>query len=127
MHSELPQFSMPGENQVRLAAESFRLLADPTRVKIVWALLQGESSVTCLAELAGAAPAAVSQHLAKLRLAGLVQGRRQGAFVYYKAANSHVRALLEEALFRADHTDRSLGDDADHTHGLQAERARGQS
>jgi len=121
MHSEMPPISMPAERQVQLAAESFRLLADPTRVKILWALLQGESSVTCLAELAGAAPAAVSQHLAKLRLAGLVQRRRQGTFVYYNAANSHVRALLEEALFHADHTDRSLIDDVDHTHDLAAE------
>jgi len=116
MHSELPPLSMPAERQVELAAQSFRLLADPTRVKILWALLQGESSVTCLAELAGAAPAAVSQHLAKLRLAGLVHGRREGTFVYYKAANAHVRALLKEALFHADHADRQLDDDVEHRH-----------
>lgn len=119
MHSDLSSPSMPSDRQAQLAAESFRLLADPTRVKILWALLQGESSVTCLAELAGAAPAAVSQHLAKLRLAGLVQGRRQGTFVYYKAADSHVRALLAEALFHADHADRGLGDDAQHTHEVE--------
>lgn len=116
MHSELPSLSMPADRQVQLAAESFRLLADPTRVKILWALLQGESSVTCLAELAGAAPAAVSQHLAKLRLAGLVQRRRQGTFVYYKAADSHVHALLAEALFHADHAERGLDDGTHHTH-----------
>ncbi len=101
---------MPNEEQAHLAAEAFRLLADPTRVKILWALLQGESSVTCLAELLGAAPPAVSQHLAKLRLAGLVTGRREGTFVYYSAADVHVRALLAEALFHADHTDRGLPD-----------------
>jgi len=58
---------------VHLAAESLRLLGDPTRIKILWALLQGESSVACLADLVGASPTAVSQHLAKLRLAGLVR------------------------------------------------------
>lgn len=116
MHFELPSLSMPGDRQVQLAADSFRLLGDPTRLKILWALLQGESSVTCLADLAGAAPAAVSQHLAKLRLAGLVQGRRQGTFVYYRAANSHVRTLLAEALFHADHAERDLGDDTPHSH-----------
>lgn len=103
---------MPDNEQVHLAAEGFRMLADPTRIKILWALLQGESSVACLAELVGATPTAVSQHLAKLRLAGLVRGRREGTFVYYSAADVHVRALLAEALFHADHTDRDLPDHA---------------
>lgn len=108
MHKSQPEFDMPGDEQVHLAAESFRLLADPTRIKVLWALLQGESSVACLAELAGAAPTAVSQHLAKLRLAGLVKGRREGTFIYYSAANDHVRSLLSQALFHADHIDRDL-------------------
>ncbi|MGP3911246.1 ArsR/SmtB family transcription factor [Nonomuraea sp. 10N515B] len=106
MHTSLPDFDMPNEEQVHLAAESFRLLSDPTRIKILWALLQGESSVACLAELADAAPTAVSQHLAKLRLAGLVKGRREGTFVYYRAADEHVRRLLTEGLYHADHIDR---------------------
>lgn len=119
MHSTIPDFRMPDEEQVHLAAESFRLLADPTRMKILWALLQGESSVACLAELVGAASTAVSQHLAKLRLAGLVRGRREGTFVYYSAADVHVRQLLEQALFHADHADRDLPDhpaDQHHPH-----------
>ncbi|WP_214367766.1 ArsR/SmtB family transcription factor [Pseudonocardia sp. H11422] len=92
---------MPHPEDVRRAAESLRLLADPTRIKILWALLQGETSVACLAELVGAAPTAVSQHLAKLRLAGLVEGRREGTFVYYSVEGRHVRALLNEALGHA--------------------------
>lgn len=101
---------MPSEEQVNLAAETFRMLADATRVKVLWALLQGESSVACLAELVGASPTAVSQHLAKLRLARLVRARREGTFVYYSAADVHVRRLLDEALFHADHTDQDLPD-----------------
>jgi DNA-binding transcriptional ArsR family regulator len=108
MHTSLSDFDMPNEEQVYLAAESFRLLSDPTRIKILWALLQGESSVACLAELADAAPTAVSQHLAKLRLAGLVKGRREGTFVYYTAVNEHVGPLLTQALYHADHIDRDL-------------------
>jgi DNA-binding transcriptional ArsR family regulator len=107
MHTSLPDFEMPHDEQVHLAAETFRMLGDPTRIKVLWALLQGESSVACLAELAGAAPAAVSQHLAKLRLAGLVKGRREGTFVYYSAADEHVRRLLSQALFHADHVEGS--------------------
>lgn len=107
---------MPTDEQVHLAVESFRMLADPTRVKLLWALLQGESSVSCLAELVGASPTTISQHLAKLRLAGLVRGRREGTFVYYIAADEHVRALLAEALFHAEHTDRGLPENTEHRH-----------
>jgi DNA-binding transcriptional ArsR family regulator len=121
MHNGLPGFGMPNDEQVHLAAEGFRMLADPTRIKILWALLHGESSVACLAELVGAAPTAVSQHLAKLRLAGLVKGRRDGTFVYYSAADEHVQRLLDEALFHADHADRDLSDDAPgHSHTIPA-------
>ena len=102
MHEQIPDFQMPSAEQARLAAESLRLLADPTRIKVLWALLQGESSVACLAELVGAPPTAVSQHLAKLRLAGLVRGRRQGTFIYYTAADEHVRRLLTQALYHAE-------------------------
>lgn len=79
------------------------MLSDATRVKILWALFQGESSVNALAELVGAAPTAVSQHLAKLRLAGLVESRRQGTFAYYWATDTHVNRLLAEALSHAEH------------------------
>jgi DNA-binding transcriptional ArsR family regulator len=58
----------------------------------------------------------VSQHLAKLRLAGLVRGRRAGTFVYYAAADEHLPALLAEALFHAEHTDRQLPDESEHRH-----------
>ena len=116
MHDSLPDLSMPEDEQAYVAAETFRMLADPTRVKLLWALLQGESSVTCLAELAGVSPTSVSQHLAKLRLAGLVQGRREGTFVYYTAANTHVRALLSEALSHADHAEGELGSEDQHRH-----------
>jgi DNA-binding transcriptional ArsR family regulator len=104
VHDDL-DISMPDEQQVTLAAETFRMLADPTRVKVLWALLQGESSVACLAELVGTTPTAVSQHLAKLRLAHLVTARREGTFIFYSAADHHVQRLLDEALFHADHAD----------------------
>ena len=120
MPDGLPDLSMPEDEEANLAAETFRMLADPTRIKLLWALLQGESSVTRLADLAGVSPTAVSQHLAKLRLAGLVRGRREGTFVYYTAADTHVHALLAEALFHADHTDRELGAETDHQHAMPA-------
>ncbi|SOJ57561.1 HTH-type transcriptional regulator KmtR [Mycobacterium simulans] len=104
VHTSIAGFAMPTEEQVGAAAESFRMLSDPTRIKVLWALLQGESSVACLAELAEVAPAVVSQHLAKLRLAGLVKGRRQGTFVYYSAADQAVLQVLGQALFGSSTT-----------------------
>lgn len=84
------------------AVDTLKLLADPTRLRILWALLHGEHSVGPLAEHVGAPGPAVSQHLAKLRLAHLVQTRRDGNRIYYLADDDHVRRLVEEALFHAD-------------------------
>ena len=98
-HLGIDGFEMPAEDSVRRAADALRMLGDPTRLKVLWALMQGETSVACLAELAGTSPTAVSQHLSKLRLAGLVHGRRSGTYIYYSAVDERVRRLLHEALF----------------------------
>ena len=102
MHDDIAGFEMPHDDDVRRAADRLRMLADPTRLKILWALTHGESSVACLAEIVGAAPTAVSQHLAKLRLAGIVTHRREGTFVHYRVDDPVVRALLGHALDRAE-------------------------
>jgi DNA-binding transcriptional ArsR family regulator len=99
----MSRLEMPTDAQVGFASDGFRMLADPTRIKILWVLLQGESSVAHLAEVVGATPAAVSQHLAKLRLAKLVRARREGTFAFYSTVDDHVARLLTEALDHADH------------------------
>jgi len=101
---------LPTDAQVDQAVDTLKLVADPTRLRILWALLHGEHSVNRLAEHVGAQPAAVSQHLAKLRLAHLVRTRREGTHVYYLAENDHVRRIVEEALFHADHVVQGLPD-----------------
>lgn len=103
VHEE-PVLTVPDERHARLVADTFRMLSDGTRVKLLWALFQGESSVGALAEMVDSSTTAVSQHLAKLRLAGLVESRRDGTFVYYSASDWHVRRLLAEALSHAEHT-----------------------
>jgi DNA-binding transcriptional ArsR family regulator len=85
------------------AAATLKLLADPTRLHVVWALLREECSVGQLATHIGVTPAAISQHLAKLRLAGLVVTRRAGNHIYYAAGSHHLLRLVTEALFHADH------------------------
>ena len=93
----------PSDERVEEAVRTLKLIADPTRLRILWALLHGEHSVNLLAAHVGAQPAAVSQHLAKLRLARLVRTRREGTHVFYLAENDHVRRMVEQALFHADH------------------------
>jgi len=94
-----------------------KLLADPTRLRIVWTLLHGEHSVNELAEHVGANPPAVSQHLAKLRLSRLVRSRRDGNRIFYSVENVHMATLVEEALFHADHVVQDLPDHASATAG----------
>ncbi|MEU9172126.1 metalloregulator ArsR/SmtB family transcription factor [Streptomyces sp. NPDC048420] len=74
----------PSAEVLAEAAAAFGLLASSARLHIMWALSQGESDVTHLADRVGGALPAVSQHLAKLKLAGLVRARREGRRqVYY--------------------------------------------
>jgi DNA-binding transcriptional ArsR family regulator len=89
--------------QVAAAVQSFALLADPTRVRMLWALRAADLDVATLAGVAGCRPTVASQHLSKLRFAGLVEGTRDGQRVVYRLRGGHVRALLSEALFQADH------------------------
>ena len=103
----------PSGTQFDLAVETLKLLADRTRICIVWALLHGEHSVGELADHLGVNASAVSQHLAKLRLAHLVKVRREGTKVFYAADNSHIRRLVEESLFHSDHVASGLADHPD--------------
>ncbi|TCR13434.1 DNA-binding transcriptional ArsR family regulator [Streptomyces sp. BK205] len=93
----------PGEEQFALAAEILALLGDRTRLILLHALTRSEADVTTLTEAVGAARPAVSQHLARLRLAGLVNTRKEGRRVIYSLRDGHLRRLLDEALNVADH------------------------
>lgn len=88
---------------VDLAAEVFALLSDPTRIRIILALRQGEMPVGELAERVGKAPTAVSQHLAKLRWAKVVQARQDGTRMFYSTIDEHARQLVMHAVFQAEH------------------------
>ena len=94
----------PTRAELDAATETLKLLADRTRLHIVWSLLLGEHSVNDLAEHVGVASAAVSQHLAKLRLARLVTVRRDGNRLFYLAESDHILRLVTEALFHGHTT-----------------------
>ena len=90
---------------VELAVEVFSMLADATRVRIILALRNaGEMSVNHLADVVDKSPAAVSQHLAKLRLARMVVVRREGTAAFYRLADEHASDLVSDAVLQAEHT-----------------------
>ncbi|WP_067277350.1 ArsR/SmtB family transcription factor [Streptomyces jeddahensis] len=102
----------PSEEQFALAAEILALLGDRTRLALLHQLADGEADVTTLTTACGAARPAVSQHLARLRLAGLVTTRKDGRRVIYSLRDGHLRRVVGEALSLADHrlTDRPAHD-----------------
>ena len=102
MDAEIQPTALDDE-QVLLAVEVFHMLADPTRVRLLWALLDGELPVNELAAQVGKPAPSVSQHLAKLRLARLVRTRRVGTSVYYRIENQHIAQLVTDAVHNAEH------------------------
>ena len=102
--------STPPADQFDLAVEVFRMLADATRLRLLWALLDDERSVNELAEAVGKPAAGVSQHLAKLRMARVVRTRRQGNQVFYRLENTHLRQMVEDAIYQAEHASGGLPD-----------------
>jgi ArsR family transcriptional regulator, zinc-responsive transcriptional repressor len=93
----------PSKGEVSRAVATLKLLADDTRLRIVWNLLHGEHNVNDLADHLGMQPAAISHHLAKLRLAGVVRTRRDGNHIYYAASDRHIKRLVADALGHVDH------------------------
>ncbi|MEL6337363.1 MAG: metalloregulator ArsR/SmtB family transcription factor [Pseudomonadota bacterium] len=77
------------------ATEFLKALAHEGRLMILCHLASGERSVTELEQLLAQRQAAVSQQLARLRLEGLVEGRREGKTIYYRLADARTRAMLE--------------------------------
>lgn len=75
-------------------AETFRALADGTRAKIVYSLLQQELCTCDLAAIIGSSESSVSQHLRVLRQLRLVKSRRAGKLVFYSLDDAHIRILL---------------------------------
>ncbi len=96
---------LPGAEVVEETAELFRLLGDPTRLRILLALSLTEELCVCdLAELVGLSLSAVSHQLRRLRAGGLVRFRREGRLAYYRLTDHPALALLEGILTSAETT-----------------------
>lgn len=103
LDTDIPELG-PDSEFAELAAEVFAMLADATRVRIILALRTVEElSVNTLADLVDKSPAAVSQHLAKLRLSKMVHTRREGTTVFYRLVDEHASALVIDAVKQAEY------------------------
>ncbi len=90
---------MPDNETTRTVAEAMRQLGDPTRLRIFWLLCHTEECVINIAALVGMTSPAVSHHLRLLKAAGLLETRREGKEVYYRAAETplvdHLHKTIE--------------------------------
>jgi len=86
------------DETVSLMAETFRILGDPTRMKVVQALSVGELCVCDLSAMFGVGRTAISNHLRLLRGMRLVKYRREGKLAYYSLADDHISDLLDRCL-----------------------------
>ena len=93
------KFKIPCDETLIELAETFKLLSDPTRLKIICLLFQKELSVYDLAKLLGVSESVVSHQIKNLRMMKLVKFRRQGKRIFYRFnTNNRIRCLFDEGL-----------------------------
>jgi DNA-binding transcriptional ArsR family regulator len=91
------QNALPVAENERMAS-LFKAMGDPNRLKILWALGEGEMCVCDLAALLESSESAVSYQLRLLRQLFLVSNRRQGPVLYYRLTDDHIHSLIHVAL-----------------------------
>jgi CRISPR locus-related DNA-binding protein len=107
----MPRKSEPGAaleivtGRATEAVHTLKAMASETRLIILCALSAGELPVNTLAEMTGQSQSTVSQHLAKLRAAGLVDSRRDGQTIRYRCRNGIGRDLINTLCLYYKNTD----------------------
>ena len=94
------------------AAELLSMIGNEKRLQILGHLLDDEMSVGTIADKVSLSQSALSQHLAKLRMARILVSRHEGTKVFYRLANEHASQLVTDAIHQAEH---SLGQPRHHT------------
>lgn len=89
---------MPDDEMLFDLAEFFKVFADSTRIKILWALHENELCVCDIAVVLNMTKSAVSHQLKILRQANLVKNRKDGKVVYYTLSDEHVKEIFEMAV-----------------------------
>jgi len=101
VHEELvskAKADMPSEDLIRKVGDFFKILGDPTRIKIVNALFTSEMCVCDLAAVLNMNQPAISHQLKILKQAGLVTYRKDGKIVYYSLNDNHVKQIYEQGI-----------------------------
>jgi DNA-binding transcriptional ArsR family regulator len=88
----------PARDVLDDAAEVFQLLSAPGRLHLLWVLSNDEVDVTTLVAAVGGTKAGISQHLAKLRLAGWINRRRDGRRILYRVVDPHIVTLVHQGV-----------------------------
>jgi len=92
----LPISAQLSPHDISILAETFRLLGDPSRLKILLQCMHGPVSVGDLAEGVDLSQSLVSHHLRLLRAARLVRGERRAKYIFYEIADHHVSHVLHD-------------------------------
>lgn len=95
------------EDRVIQLAETFHLIGDPSRLRIVFACLDEPVCVSDIAARLGLSASLVSHHLRLLRAARLLGARRRGKQVFYRAADEHIRSVLKDMAAHVEEPDES--------------------
>ncbi|MCL6454053.1 ArsR/SmtB family transcription factor [Alicyclobacillus macrosporangiidus] len=119
VHQDAVADCLPGqldEAVVESLSESFKALADPTRIRILHNLSKRELCVCDLAEVLGMTQSAVSHQLRYLRALRIVKSRREGNTIYYTCDDAHIAGLLQMGIDHATHVE----EDKENTHGSRS-------
>lgn len=92
---------LPDDHHLTVIAETYRLLGDPTRLKVVLTCLEGPIAVGDIARATGASQSLVSHHLRLLRAARLVRGTRRNKQVFYEVEDDHIARMLADMVDHA--------------------------
>ena len=95
--------SLPDPEKVSQMADIFKVLSDPSRLKIVLALVSREHCVCDIAVICGQSDSAISHQLRILRTSKIVKNRREGKIIYYSLNDDHVKTLISMSLDHTNH------------------------
>ena len=98
MNTEHILHAISQTDNFQTVAESFKILGDPTRIRIFWMLCHCEECVINISAMMDMSSPAVSHHLRQLKSAGLIVSRRQGKEMYYRAADTEAAQVLHHTI-----------------------------
>ncbi len=95
---------MPKDSEISALSDFFKVLGDPTRIKMMYVMSQGEVCVQNIAQALGMTKSAISHQLRGLKEKKIVKSRREGKNVYYSIDDEHVRQVINIAMTHIMHT-----------------------